>query len=221
MRQNYENNKRRIQAFKLTADVKDDNRVVHHFVDGYEYVEIGGVKWSTYNVGAEKETDSGLYFVWGETKGYKDANEKHFNWGDYKFGNYNNLLKYNYDDGLDTLEACDDAATHNMSRNWRMPTFDEFNALLSATTKRWTTVNGVKGMLFIDKTDRSKKLFFPAVGNCYDGSVINVGSYCLYWSSSLDTSYVINGWYLFLNGSDCYMSYANRLCGFPVRGVIK
>ena len=86
MKQAYENNKRRIQTFKLTADLKDDNGVVHHFIDGYEYVEIGGLKWATCNVGAEKETDWGLYFAWGETVGYKDANEKDFTWDNYKFG---------------------------------------------------------------------------------------------------------------------------------------
>lgn len=33
-----------------------------------EYVEIGGVKWATKNLGAEKETDYGYYFAWGATE---------------------------------------------------------------------------------------------------------------------------------------------------------
>ena len=37
----------------------------------YEYVDLGlSVKWAKCNVGAEKETDAGLYFAWGETTGY-------------------------------------------------------------------------------------------------------------------------------------------------------
>ena len=219
MKQTYENNKRRIQAFKLTADLKDDNGVVHHFADGYEYVEIGGIKWATCNVGSEKETDGGLYFAWGETVGYKDVKEKDFTWEDYKFGHYGSKFKYNHADELTTLEACDDAATQNMGRNWRMPTREEFDALLSATTKKWTRVNGVKGRLFTDKTERSKKLFFPAVGYCSRGSVDNVGSYGNYWSSSLYTFSVISSWYFGFGSGDFRMCYDYRRYGFQVRAV--
>ena len=220
MKQTYENNKRRIQAFKLTADLKDDNGVVHHFVDGYEYVEIGGLKWATCNIGAENETDGGLYFAWGETKGYKDANKKYFLWDDYELMG-EHLLKYSRDDGLTTLEACDDAATQNMGRNWRMPTKEDFITLLSSTTKKWTAVNGVNGRLLTDKADESKKLFFPTVGNCDYGRVYSVGSYCLYWSSSLSMSSVCNGSLLFFGGASCGMSHIRRCNGLPVRGVIK
>ena len=220
MLQTYENNKRRIQTFKLTADVKDDNGVIHHFVDGYEYVKIGGVKWATCNVGAEKETDGGLYFAWGETFGYKDGKEKGFTWDDYKFVDNGDILKYNHADGLSKLEPCDDAATQNMGRNWRMPTREDFITLLSATTNKWRTVNGVKGKLFTDKTDRSKKLFFPAVSYCCYGVINNVGFYGYYWSSSLDVSNVMGGWDLSFLSFDCYISYGSRCLGFPVRGVI-
>ena len=220
MKQTYENNKRRIQTFKLTADVKDDNGVVHHFFEGYEYVEIGGLKWATCNVGAEKETDGGLYFAWGETQGYKDAKEKHFAWNDYNFFSRGGIFKYN-GDGLDTLEACDDAATQNMGRNWRMPTREEFNYLFFVTTNKWTTVNGVNGRLFTDKTYESKKLFFPARGICLNGSVSLLGTYGYYWSSSLNTFHTSGGWYLYLNNIGCYIEYGGRHIGFPVRGVIK
>ena len=226
MKQTYENNKRRIQTFKLTADVKDDNGVVHHFFEGYEYVEIGGIKWATCNVGAENETDSGLYFAWGETQGYtadqvgRRCGQKCFAWYDYKFGTLGNLLKYNIADGLTKLEPCDDAATQNIGSNWRMPTREEFDALLSATTNKWRTVNGVEGKLFTDKTDESKKLFFPAVSYCCYGIINNIGFYGYYWSSSLDTSYAIGSWDLSFLTLDCYISYGSRCLGFPVRGVI-
>ena len=32
-----------------------------------------GLKWANMNIGAEKETDYGLYFQWGDTIGYTDA----------------------------------------------------------------------------------------------------------------------------------------------------
>ena len=36
--------------------------------NGFEYVDLGlpsGTKWARCNVGADKETDCGLYFSWG------------------------------------------------------------------------------------------------------------------------------------------------------------
>lgn len=39
----------------------------------YEYVDLGlpsGTLWAKWNVGATSETDTGLYFAWGETQGY-------------------------------------------------------------------------------------------------------------------------------------------------------
>ena len=34
-----------------------------------EYVDLGlSVKWATMNVGADRITDQGAYFAWGETR---------------------------------------------------------------------------------------------------------------------------------------------------------
>lgn len=38
--------------------------------NGHDYVEIGGIKWATMNIGANSVTDTGLYFQWGDTQGY-------------------------------------------------------------------------------------------------------------------------------------------------------
>ena len=55
-----------------------------------EYVDLGlpsHLKWAKCNIGAEKETDAGLYFAWGETTGYTASQvgtDKHFSERDYK-----------------------------------------------------------------------------------------------------------------------------------------
>ena len=44
--------------------------------NGYEYVDLdlpSGLKWAKCNIGAEKESDYGLYFQWGDVVGHKDA----------------------------------------------------------------------------------------------------------------------------------------------------
>lgn len=196
---------------------------------GHDYVEIGGIKWATMNVGANAITDSGLYFQWGDTQGYtaeQVPSEKEFRWSDYKYGNYNysdpnkGMTKYNNTDRKIVLDSEDDAVTAAWGGNWRMPTTEEFQSLYNATTNQWTTIDGVKGRLFISNTDSSKTLFFPNAGNCDNGEIYGVGSYGYYWSRSLKTDDVTKAWSLDFNSSGVYPDYYyDRHQGFSVRGV--
>ena len=60
-------------AWDAKADVSyvEDNYLKNYIdVDptgGHDYVEIGGIKWATVNIGAESATDTGIYFQWGDT----------------------------------------------------------------------------------------------------------------------------------------------------------
>ena len=204
--------------------------------NGYDYVEIGGLKWATMNVGANSVTDYGLYFQWGDINGYialqcgSGTFQKPFGWADYKYGNgtsspgANGMTRYNSSDLLTRLDIVDDAAHANWSGMWRMPTTAEFQALGNAVNRAWTSDyqgSGVPGIICTDKTDSSKVLFFPACGYCYNGSVYNVGSYGYYWSSSLYSSNVQDAYYLyFLDGLVRWQRSSHRSHGFSVRGVI-
>ena len=212
--------------------VKENGNVYSLAVGGgvtYEYVDLGlSVKWAKCNVGAEKETDAGLYFAWGETTGYTASQvgtDKQFSWSDYKYGNSSsNLTKYNQSDGKTVLESTDDAATQIMGGDWRMPTKADFDELLSGTTNEWVTNHngtGVNGWKFTHKTDTSKYIFIPAAGNCGDGSVDYVGDYGDVWSSSLGTSNPYDAWYLSFSSGNCSVSYDDRCLGRSVRGVRK
>ena len=190
----------------------------------YEYVDLGlSVKWAKCNVGAEKETDAGLYFAWGETTGYTASQvgtDKRFSWSDYKYGNSSsNLTKYNQSDGKTVLESTDDAATQVMGGDWRMPTETEIQELIDNTTKEWTQVNGVNGYKFTASNGNS--IFIPAAGLCSDGSVYTVGGDGHVWSSSLYTSDPSRAWYLGFNSNNCRMYSNLRYLGFSVRGVRK
>lgn len=196
----------------------------------YEWVEIGGVKWATKNVGALTVTDYGQKFSWGGTKGYTNdqvsgtCKSHKFYWTDYEHGtSSSNLTKYNSTDGKSVLEAEDDAATVNMGSDWRMPTTAEFQALGTATTSAWTADyegSGVAGLVLTSKSDSSKKLFFPAAGSCGDGSMLNVGKDGLYWSSSLDSSNKTYGKCLYFIRSGCVVDSYYRSYGCSVRGVV-
>ena len=207
-------------------------------IDGHEYVEIGGVKWATMNIGASTISDPGLYFQWGDTCGYTSGQcgsnstsyKKPFSWGDYKFCNTTgttdpgtNFSKYNSTDkeSKPILDECDDMVRANWGCNWRMPTTDEFVALGNAVNTAWTQVNGVSGMMLTDKTDSTKTLFFPAAGYCSSGSLHEWSGYCRYLSSSLYSSNVHYAYDLyFSNSSVSWQTYGSRSNGFSVRGVV-
>ena len=202
----------------------------------HDYVEIGGLKWATMNVGANSITDTGLYFQWGDISGYTASQvgsgegQKKFGWTDYKYGNGTSypdntgMTKYNDTDGKTVLEASDDAAVANCGGQWRMPTIAEYVALGNAVNSAWTTDyqgSGVSGLVLTDKTDSSKVLFFPACGYCFDGNIGLVGSFGDYWSSSLYSSgaqYADN--FGFNHGEVDWSSAHPRYFGYPVRAVV-
>ena len=215
-----------------------DNNTVHYNpstpTPPHDFVEIGGLKWATMNVGANSITDYGLYFQWGDAQGYtadqagEGEGQKNFAWEDYKYatnvqGYDADMTKYNATDGKTVLEASDDAVTANWGGQWRMPTSAEYEALGEAVNTAWTANyqgSGVAGLVCTDKTDSSKVLFFPACGFCWYG-VNNVDNVGYYWSSSLYSSEVQNARCLLFNDWLVYWQQTyGRYYGLPVRGVL-
>jgi hypothetical protein len=148
----------------------------------HDYVDLGlpsGTLWAKCNVGAKTETEYGDYFAWGETK---PKNE--YTWENYKFGDENNLAKYNDEDKLTELELKDDAAHVNMGSAWCIPTKEQFEELFKLDKKFIKNYNdtNVPGMLFTGENGNT--LFLPA-GNLH-GRQIN-GTYDsengIYWAN--------------------------------------
>lgn len=229
----------KLAAFSATTDfgrphvsLTEDDSKVHYFEDpykGHQYVEIGGLKWATMNIGASKPSDYGLYFAWGDTQGYtaeqvgSGKGQKYFGWADYKHGN-TGMTKYNETDGKTILEPSDDAAVANWGGSWRMPTTAEFQALGNAVNTAWTADyqgSGVAGLVCTDIEDNSKTLFFPAAGYCNNGSVGYVGFSGLYWSSSLDSNNRQYAYYLYFDSDDALWGINDRrFFGCAVRPVV-
>lgn len=198
----------------------------------YDYVEIGGLKWATMNVGATAVTDGGLYFQWGDTVGYtadqvgEGEGKKYFGIDDCKYmyddgSGYGVVTKYNDEDGKRVLDLEDDAAIANMGGNWRMPTIEEYDALLSATTSALTTDyegSGVSGLVLTSKADSNVKLFFPAVGYANDGSIYEIGYGGGVWSKTVSWDVSAS----LLNFTNNWVSAvgSNRYYGHSVRGVM-
>ena len=195
------------------------------------YVDLGlpsGTLWATFNVGAHVPEEYGNYYAWGETQ-----TKSEYYWSTYKYcvGDGDNLTKYccnpdvgynGFTDNLTVLLPSDDAATANWGSNWRMATREEWDELLNRTSRTWTTLNGVIGLLLTASNGNS--IFLPAAGS-YDDKPQMVGQYCGYWSSSQTTdsqwpqyngcAYVLNG-YSFSASMGCA---GYRCGGVSVRAV--
>jgi hypothetical protein len=213
-----------------------DSFTISGITNKHDYVEIGGIKWATMNIGANSVTDAGLYFQWGDTQGYTAAQvgsgegQKYFGWADYKYGNGTSspgdtgMTKYNSTDGKMVLDASDDAVAAAWGGAWRMPTTEEFVALGNAVNTEWTADyqgSGIAGLVFTAKDGSGAELFFPAAGICSYGSAGLVGSGGLYWSGSLYSSSMQLAYYLYFgNGSVGWQGFNDRYYGFPVRGVV-
>ena len=193
--------------------------------NGYDYVDLGlpsGTLWATMNVGANNPLNCGLYFQWGDTKGYsKDqiGKDKQFNWRNYKWYSGGTFTKYTAPGA--TLELEDDAAHVNMGGDWHMPSPEQIQELIDNTTREFELLNADVGYVtFTSKKDTSKSIFFPTAGNAWDGSVQNSGGGGDVWSSVLDTGDVISGQSLFFDSGYVSLYGSYRYYGLSVRGVI-
>ena len=197
---------------------------------GYEYVDLGlpsGLKWAKCNVGAKTETDYGSYFMWGSitpnTASQCDWAKAPFNGGASSYDStYFNSVKGTVCPN-DVLAKEYDAAAQIMGGDWRMPTQTDFNELLSGTTNEWIpnyNDTGVSGRKFTSKTN-GNSIFIPAVGECANGEVYDVGDYGNVWSSSLSTSSPDCALRLDFNSAESSMHDGYRRNGMSVRGVRK
>ena len=207
--------------------------------NGFEFVDLGlpsGTLWATKNIGADKPSDFGLYFQWGDVQGYTQDQiglgngQKKFasDWSDYKWLRNDAFTKYRnafvkYRNGgmiLDILDLEDDAANANMGGDWHIPTPSQIQELIDNTTSDWIKMDNVNGRLFTSKKN-GKSIFIPAAGYVWNGSVRNSGDSGFVWSSMLYGSYVDYGQSLDFNSSYVYrFGDCNRYFGLSVRGVL-
>ena len=173
--------------------------------NGHEYVDLGlSVKWATCNVGANKPEEAGDYFAWGETEP-KNKYKK---------------STYSYKETPMTLPFSNDAAHANWGGDWRMPTKEEQEELLTKCSWTWTTQNGVKGYKVTSKSN-GNSIFLPTTGSCDGNSCYAVGSYGYYWSSSLRMNYPGSAYNLYFDSNYVDWLGNGRYFGFSVRPVCR
>ena len=202
----------------LTKDAQNIVTAVELGGEEPEMVQLweGGPFWATKNIGAEKPEDSGYYFWWGDTIGYKWENEQ---WvasdgsvSGFSFSG-SNTLTWNKDltalqsegwitsDGV--LAPEHDAAHEHWGGNWRMPTYQEVSNIVEMCDWEESTKNGVNGWIVHGRGDYSaNSIFLPWVGSTSGTSLYDFGSFGYYWSSIPDSgdygacaSYFTSGYY--------------------------
>ena len=143
----------------------------------YIAVDLGlpsGLKWANMNVGAEKETDYGMYFKFGDVVGHGAQN-----------CNHDTSIPPIEVDGSKHLLPAYDAATQFMGAAYRMPTNEECAELINNTDHAVMTIEGVNGMRYSKKGDANTYIFVPFAGYCYSGSFGLAGSRGYLWGSTL------------------------------------
>ena len=173
----------------------------------------GGPKFAEYDVGATSATEIGGYYTWGGT--YKNGTG--ITWD----GTYNTT-----NDGTGNLAIADDTAYKLWGNNWRMPTKEECEALITNCDAEWTDNydnSGLAGTIYTGKDNYSENsIFIPVAGLCEEGAVRNIGinDNCVayYWSSTPETS--AGAWFLCFDNTGAGMDPTARECGFPVRPVL-
>ncbi len=231
--------------FKVTVSMPTGKDGEETAVSGEGFVpepELGGVQlwkngpyWAECNVGATKPEEFGYYFWWGDTVGYRCVDDRWFatDGSPYEFRFYSgncptyymsnsSLLNYGYIDAIGDLAADYDAATEHIGAPWRMPTEEDFSALVSNCNITWTTINDVRGLLVTGKGSyASRRIFLPAGGWGYEHYRTNLGYWGKYWSSTPALAEPRNAWAFSFSsvGTPGLRDTHTRDLGYPIRPV--
>lgn len=176
-----------------------------------------GPYWARCNVGASTPEMYGYYFWWGDTVGYKreddswkaaDGSQTVFLFDVDKCPTYgksiSQLRAEGYCNESGNLTSAYDAATAHRGAPWRMPTTEEFRALIDNCDTYWITRNGVYGCLIRGRGVYARKsIFLPAAGHAFDDSCSS-GFYGEYWSSTHSS-----------DSRDSWQLYCDPMQSFP------
>ena len=218
------------------GEVRYTNMVVRVIIDRGIQLWEGGPYWATTNIGAEKPGDYGYYFWWGDTVGYKrennswvasDGSNSNFSFTESNTPTYNMSTSTLKSEGWITADGVlapeHDAAKKHCGGDWRMPTKQEFDDLISQCDWTWAMLNGANGYIVRGKGDySSKSIFLPCAGYVNGTSLNNAGSngeYCssVPYSDSVYGDDYVRG--LYFDSSRHFVCGYYRGYGKPVRPV--
>ena len=207
-----------------------------------------GPYWAEVNIGAENPWESGYYFWWGDTVGYKfengvwsasDGSSRGFSFG--KINMFSKLL------GEKDIQTCGkdfstllskgwimqngvlapehDAAHVQWGGDWRMPTDGEMYDLCAECDWSRTQKNGIDGFVVRGRgAHASASVFLPCAGYGNGTSLGNVAWHGYFWSSAPDNASSNNAESLYISldsHNTCGLSRFYGLSVRPVQGEMK
>ena len=182
----------------------------------HDWVDLGlSIKWATMNIGANTSEEEGYYFSWGEVEA-----KNYFSWGTYKYcnGSETSLTKYCSDtyygivDNKMVLDSNDDAASVNWGGDWRMPTIDEIQELLTKCTWDRITQNGQDCWKAIGTNGNC--LILPCTSVISNGDYYNTYRFGYYWTKNCGNTDAYA-----LRLSNRTIEPQDRYVGIPIRPV--
>ncbi len=161
-----------------------------------------GPLWAKTNVGANSPTETGYYFWWGDTLGYKWQNSK---WvasdGSVSGFSFSTANCPTYGKSLAQLQSMGavgadgnllpayDAAAQQWGDDWRVPKASELKNLIELCSWSWTTNSGVTGYTVTGKGLYSgNSIFLPAAGYGEVTTTNYIAKAGNYWGATADGS---------------------------------
>ena len=200
-------NKEEIPDYKVPVPEAVDIGMVLTRTDGTTYKLL----WADANIGVSKEYDYGNYYKWGEL--YPKGDKKN---------------KKDFTKHTSVLPAGRDVAHALLGGKWRMPTIEEFKALIDLgktnpdyTLEQYTEYLNEYGIVMtnglrITQKSTGKSIFFPAAGFKHGREVEGESYYGYYWSSSGADD---NAWLFRFHDVAIEYFPNERDMGLPIRAV--
>ena len=169
-----------------------------------EYVDLGlSILWAKNNIGADRETDAGTLFGYGDQTGMLTSTRV----DDYPSSD----IAGSAYDIIHNLDLDGDSPMKS-----QMPTNAQIAELVNNTTRQWTTVDGVEGMRFTAKNGNS--IFLPA-GGYRNGETTVSDATGYYWSGNISTVHNDYANTLTFNSSSAKAGVSKRSLGLSLRPV--
>ena len=213
------------------------------------------VYWACRNLGAKAvgpfnlTTVYGDLYAWGEVEtyyneghayedhldGWKDGKDSGYYWPSYSFDNSaakdaSSFSKYTGTD-YDTLQAVDDVANTTLHGFWRIPTKEDWEALMNAANFDWVWESGPYGnssCMIISSKDpeySEVKMVLPPAGawgmRFYNNLDVNDHHLASYWTSTLVPGARWGAYMMYYIGGEGapVMTYSLRCYGYTIRPV--
>ncbi len=197
-----------------------------------------GTLWADHNLGADAPESFGDFFAWGNTEPnytiggdtdnptWKKGCSAGYTWKTCKNNgspasktkHYKTQTCVDETDNKPELYDKDDAAVQLWGDDWKIPSKEQINELLTECDWEWTTVNGVNGYK-VKSRKNNNYIFLPTAGFRRDLHYLNKGEEGLYWSRTFDSRGIIFASSLNFKADSISCSFNHRYLGFSIRPI--